>query len=364
MVIVSGGGKELGDESARLEAEIGRMAADKQVRIIGCNCIGVFDGETRLDTFFQTHERMVRPRKGPIAMITQSGTVGAAFLEAVADVGVSRFVSYGNRIDVDEADLIGWLADDEATRVIACYVEGFENGRAFLRAARRASMKKPIVIYKAGRSREGAGAAASHTGFLGGSYKVALGAFCQAGLIAVDSFEELCATARTLALQPLAKGGRIGLISNGAGTMVQCLDLAARYGLELADLRPATRDRMAGAFPAYYQVHNPVDVTGSATSADYELGMAALLEDDGTDIVMPWFVFQDTPLDEGIVDVVSRLHRSTGKPIVCGATGGDYSRWMARMIWDCGVPVHSSVRDWVAGASGLCGGKPPVPVGE
>jgi 3-hydroxypropionyl-CoA synthetase (ADP-forming) len=353
MVIVSGGGKELGGEGQEIEAEIKRRGVASGVRIVGCNCIGVFDGGSRLDTFFQIHERMARPGKGPIAMITQSGTVGAAFLEELQDIGISRFVSYGNRIDVDEADLLTWLADDDQTKVVVCYVEGLDDGRRFLAAARRASARKPVVVYKAGRTRSAASAAASHTGFLGGSYATAAGAFVQAGLIAVDSFEELCATARSLASQPRAAGPRVALISNGAGTMVQCLDLAGYFGLELAELQPDTQRLLASSYPDYYQVHNPVDITGSASSHDYAVGIEALLTDRGIDIVMPWFVFQDTPLDEGIVEVLGELSATATKPIVCGATGGEHTHRMASAIALQGVPVHRSVREWVAAARAL-----------
>jgi 3-hydroxypropionyl-CoA synthetase (ADP-forming) len=353
MVIVSGGGKELGGEGRELEDDIARLARERAVRIVGCNCIGVFDGDTRLDTFFQVHERMTRPKKGPVSMITQSGTAGAAFLEAAGDVGVNKFVSYGNRIDVDEADLFAYLANDEDTKVIACYVEGLRDGRKFLAVAREVAERKPIVIYKAGRSRQAGRAAASHTGFFGGSYGVTAGAFRQAGLIVVDSFEELCAVAETLALQPRAKGFRAAMIGNGAGPMVQALDSAQDYGLRFDSLGSRTLATLRQVYPSFYQVQNPVDLTGSATSADYEAGISALQLDENVDIVMPWFVFQDTPLDEGIVDVLERLNEAGQKPIVCGATGGDYTRKISRMIKERGVPVHGSVREWVAAARGL-----------
>ncbi len=131
LVVVSGGGKELGGERAVLEAEIRRVARDLGVRVIGPNCIGVFDGITRLDTFFQPQERMTRPPAGPVAMLSQSGTVGIAFLEDAASFGMSKFVSYGNRVDVDEADLLTFLGDDPDTGVIALYVEGSRTGAAF-----------------------------------------------------------------------------------------------------------------------------------------------------------------------------------------------------------------------------------------
>jgi 3-hydroxypropionyl-CoA synthetase (ADP-forming) len=353
MIIISGGGKELGGERKELEATIKSLAKQNDLRIIGCNCIGVFDGETRLDTFFQVHERMARPKKGPIAMLTQSGTVGASFLEAVQNVGVSKFVSYGNRIDVDEADLIAYLASDPNTEVIACYIEGLGDGRKFLSTARQVSAKKPIVVFKAGRSRQAARASISHTGFFGGTYGVSEGAFRQANLITVDSFEELLAVAKALALQPRARGPRIAMISNGAGTMVQAMDLLEEYGLEMGPLAVESVAKLDTVYPPYYLVQNPVDVTGSATSADYEIGIRTLLEDSNVDIVMPWFVFQDTPLDEGIVDVLNKLSEGYDKPILCGAVGGEYTQRISRAIEERGVPVYHSIREWMAAARGV-----------
>ena len=353
MVIVSGGGKELGGEREELEATIKRLAGEKEVRMVGPNCIGVFDSQSRLDTFFQVHERMARPRRGSIAMITQSGTVGAAFMEAVRDIGVSKFVSYGNRVDVDEADLLAYLAQDPETEVIVCYVEGFEDGRQFISTAREVVQRKPVVIFKAGRSKQAARASVSHTGFFGGSYDLCRGAFKQAGLIAVDSLEELCAVAKALALQPPARGPRVAMISNGAGTMVQAIDLLEEYGLEMIPLASPSVERLREVYPPYFVVQNPVDVTGSATSTDYEVGMETLLDDPHVDIIMPWFVFQDTPLDERIVGVLSRLSQKRQKPILCGAIGGDYTERMSRALEAEGVPVYHSVRDWMAAVGGL-----------
>lgn len=347
LVVVSGGGKELGGERQQLESRIKDLAARLGVRIIGPNCIGVFDGHSRLDTFFQVHERMLRPPYGSVAMITQSGTVGCAFLEA-AGFGVSKFVSYGNRVDVDEADLLAYLADDPDTTVIACYVEGFDRGKKFLETARRVSAQKPVLIFKAGRTQRGARASLSHTGFFGGSHKVCQGAFRQAGLIEVDSMGELLAAARALALQPEAAGPRVAMISNGAGTMVQALDLLDEYHLSMPDLSPGTVERLTAAYPGYYIVQNPIDVTGSATSHDYRLGIQALIDDPSVDVVMPWFVFQDTPLDEGIVDALAEL--SGTKPILCGAMGGPYTEQMARTIEARGVPLFDGVRPWLAAA--------------
>lgn len=352
LVVVSGGGKELGGERAALEAEVRQLAHELGVRVIGPNCIGVFDGHTRLDTFFQIQQRMIRPRPGSIAMITQSGAVGIPFLELVADLGFSKFVSYGNRADVDEADLLTYLADDPQTSLIAMYVEGFEDGRKFLEAARRVTRKKPVIIFKVGRTERAARASISHTGFFGGSYGVALGAFRQAGVVPVDSIEELVAVTKALAMQPLAKGNRVAMISNGAGTMVQGIDLLKPNGLEIPELSPESLARLRQVYPPYYVVQNPVDVTGSGTAADYEVGIETLLQDENVDIVMPWFVFQDTPLEEEIVQRLGRLNHRYDKPILVGTLGGPYTMRMSQALEAEGVPVFQGVRDWIAAARG------------
>jgi 3-hydroxypropionyl-CoA synthetase (ADP-forming) len=254
---------------------------------------------------------------------------------------------------VDEADLITYLADDPGTRVIACYVEGLADGRKFVTAAAEVSHVKPIVVYKAGRTHRAATASISHTGFFGGTCAIAAGAFRQAGLIIVDSIEELAAVSRALALQPAAAGGKIAMISNGAGTMVQAMDLMDNYGLELASPAPETLAHLRQVYPPFYVVQNPVDVTGSATSSDYEVGIEALLADPNVDVVMPWFVFQDTPLGEDIVEKLGRLSRQRIKPILCGAMGGPYTDKMSRGLEAAGVPVYHTVREWVAAAGAL-----------
>lgn len=352
MVVISGGGKELGSDGEDLEATIRRLARENDVRVVGCNCIGVLDSESHFDTFFYSPERMTRPPAGPIALITQSGTVGAVFLELLSGTGISKFVSYGNRIDVDEGDLFAYLAEDPATKVIACYIEGLDDGRKFLRAASEVSKKKPVIVFKAARSSRAAKASASHTGFLGGSHRVVEGAFRQANLISVDSIDELVAAAKSLAMQPVASGRKVGLISNGAGAFIQAIDLLADRGLQLPSLSDAATAKLKAEYPSYYLVQNPVDVTGSATSEDYEKGIGALLEDPNIDIVMPWFVFQNSPLDESIVEVLRRLNRA-GKPIVCGAMGGSYTAKMSEAIEAEGVPVFHSIRDWVSAAQAL-----------
>jgi 3-hydroxypropionyl-CoA synthetase (ADP-forming) len=263
-------------------------------------------------------------------------------------------VSYGNRVDVDEGDLVAYLAGDRETSVIGSYIEGLGDGRKFLEASRRAiEAGKPVVVFKTGRTRQSAQASVSHTGAYGGSYRVYEGVMRQHGVVLADSFHELYASCEALALQPPARGNRAAMLSNGAGPMVNALDHFPGKGLELVRLGRNSVKAMRDHFSFFYLVENPVDVTGSATAADYEYVVKTLMDDDAVDIIMPFFVFQDTPLDESIVERLAALGGFRAKPIVCCAAGGDYTLRMSDALRRRGIPVYPDVARWVAAASAL-----------
>ena len=222
MVIISGGGKELGGERADIEQQIKELSNQLKIRIIGPNCIGIFNGENRLDCAFQGHHRMLRPRNGEVAFLSQSGTVGIAFMETSDAFGMSKMISYGNRSDVDEADMIWYLSEDPQTKVIGLYVEGLGDGRKFINTAKNVirEKNKPIVVFKNGRTDRGAKQAASHTGSLGGSYNIVKGSFDQVGIISVDSYEELTGSLKALTWQPIPKGNKVAMVTNGAGPII------------------------------------------------------------------------------------------------------------------------------------------------
>jgi len=354
IVIVSGGFKEVGPEGAELQRKTVEIARKYGMRVIGPNCIGIFDGETRLDTFFQSRERMLRPPKGNIAFLTQSGTFGCAFLEWAAEdgVGISKFVSYGNRADVDESDLIRYLGEDPDTKVIAIYAESISNGRKFMEVCRDVSKRKPIVVLKSGRTEQGSKAAVSHTGSLAGSYKVISSAFKQCGVIEVRTFEELYDVSKALSMLPPAAGPRIAMVTNGAGPCVMATDEIVSRGMMLAEYSKKTLEELRKRLPSYALVGNPVDLTGSATKKDYEISMRLLLEDLAVDILMVFFVFQDTPLEDDIVEVVPRM-KEYGKPILAVASGGPYTKKQSKELEKRGIPVFSSPERAVAAARAL-----------
>lgn len=355
ILIISGGGKELGGERAEAERRIKELAEKYDMRVIGPNCIGMFNAENRFDAAFQGHVRMIRPPLGPVSFLTQSGTIGISFMESAESFGMSKMISYGNRADVDEADMIWYLAHDPNTKVIGLYVEGFGDGRKFANTARRVikELGKPIVIWKSGRTQRGAKQAVSHTGSMGGSYAVVKGALKQAGVILVDSYQELVGTLKALAWQPAAKGNRVALVSNGIGPVISAIDHFERLGLEVAQISESTLKAFKEHYPPTFVIGNPLDVTGSATSSDYKFAIEKFMEDPNVDIIMPWFVFQDDPLDEGIVDVLAELNKDKKKPILAGAIGGQYTAKMVKAIESKGIPFYNEIIPWVRAAAAL-----------
>ena len=355
MVIISGGGKELGGERAEIEQEIKKLSQELGIRIIGPNCIGVFNGENRLDCAFQGHARMVRPKNGKVSFLSQSGTVGIAFMETSDTFGTSKMISYGNRSDVDEADMIWYLAQDPNTDVIGLYVEGLGDGRKFIDTAKRviSEHKKPVVVFKNGRTTRGAVQAASHTGSLGGSFGVVKGAFEQSGIISVDSYEELTGSLKALTWQPAPSGNKVAMVTNGAGPIIAAIDRFEDLGLKLANLSQETLNSFKEHYPATYVLGNPLDVTGSASADDYKFAIQAFMDDPNVDIIMPWFVFQDDPLEEKIVDVLAEFQNLKLKPILVGAMGGPFTRKIAAEIESKNIPVYDFVSTWSTAAGTL-----------
>jgi 3-hydroxypropionyl-CoA synthetase (ADP-forming) len=357
VVIVSGGGKELGGDRAAMEAEVKELSLKHKIRVIGPNCIGMFNAANRLDCAFQGQERMVRSKLGNVAFFSQSGTMGISMLESADVFGLSKMISFGNRSDVDEADMIWYAANDPQTKVIGLYVEGFGDGRKFINTAKRVMKEKnkPIIIWKSGRTEAGAKQAASHTGSLGGSNAIIMGAFKQAGIISVDSYQELVGVLKALAWQPPAKGNRVAMTSNGAGPMIGGIDQLERSGLTIGKLSPELLKKMKERFPPTVPIHNgnPADVGGGANADDYRFVIQQFLDEKNIDIAMPWFVFQDDPLEETIVEYLAELSNKKQKPILAGGNGGPYTEKMTKLIEANNIPVYSDLRTWVAAASAL-----------
>jgi acyl-CoA synthetase (NDP forming) len=258
--------------------------------MIGPNCMGIIntDPDVRLNATFSP----TTPPDGRVAFLTQSGALGLAILEHVQelDLGLSTFVSVGNKADVSGNDLLQYWADDRRTDVILLYLESFGNPRRFAQLARRVAERKPIVAVKSGRSRSGARAAASHTGALATNDAVVDALFRQAGIIRTSTVEELFDVAALLAHQPVPTGPRVAVLSNAGGLAILAADACEAQGLQLASLSDATVRRLRMLLPPAASVSNPVDMLASATPEQYRCATKQLLADEQVDSLLVIFV--------------------------------------------------------------------------
>ncbi len=292
-VIISGGFSETGEDGARLEREV-REASQGRVRILGPNCIGVYNAFNGLDTFFIPQGRMERPRAGPIALISQSGAVAAAILDWAArkGIGVGIAVNYGNKLDINEAELLEALAGNEDLRVVVMYVEGGlkypgGEGRRLLETMRRVTRVKPVIVYKAGRSKSSGRAVKSHTAALAGNYEIYRAMLRQAGAIEVNNLMDALEVAKALATQPLPRGNRVLIITDsGGGAGVQAVDNVESVGLVVPELPQEVRSTLAKSLPPFASTANPIDLTGSATDAMYKFVLDTVLPTGHIDMAL------------------------------------------------------------------------------
>ncbi len=345
VIIVSGGFSEIGRSD--LEGEVKRIGKKYKMRIIGPNCIGVFDAFSQVDTLFMPRYRLERPRNGRISFVSQSGAVGSAILDwaAAKGFGFSKFISYGNAVDVDEVDLLRYLEKDKTTRVIGMYIEGTRRGRELYETLRRITKKKPVIAIKGGRTESGSRAASSHTGALAGSAKVWEAMLKQSGVIVAGDIRQMFNYARVLAEQPLPKGRRVGVITNGGGFGVIASDAIEKHGLELANLEKKTIAKIRKHVPEYAVVKNPVDLVGDADAQRYEVALDALMDDPNVDIILVLILFQTAGVQSEIIDVVANKSDLKKKPIIAFSAGGEFTTLHMRMLEKVGVPVFDSLEE-------------------
>jgi len=346
-IVISGGFKEIGDDGAKLEEKLVEISQKHGIRLIGPNCMGVFDSTSMVDTLFIPRYRLGRPPKGKVAFISQSGASGIAFLDWAAGerIGISKFVSYGNAADVSEADLLEFLVNDEETKVIAMYLEGIKEGREFVEAASELTKTKPVLVLKSGSTSAGARAALSHTGVLAGSDEIFDAVVRQTGIIRVYDWEEMFDLARVLALQPAAKGNRVAVITNGGGAGVMVSDEIEKLGLKLADLDEKTTAGLKATFPSHVIVRNPIDLTGDADNERYRVAIEAALGDKFVDALLLVCIPHTPAVDlESFVDMVVDSSGKSGKPLVVCLPGGRVSLEIRELFEDYGIPTYPTPR--------------------
>lgn len=338
-IVISAGFKELGPNGAKLERSVRDRARQYGIAMIGPNCFGMINTDplVSLNTTFGR----VMPLHGNIAFISQSGAVGVNALEyAVSEeVGLSKFVSIGNKADINENDLLAYLKDDDETDVICLYLEDLVAPREFMRIAREITSDptrpKPILAIKAGRTSEGAKAASSHTGALAGSDEAYNAFFAQSRILRVETINELFAKAAALAYQPAPAGPRVAVLTNAGGVGIMATDACISNGLKMAQLAPETVERMRPHLPPTAAVGNPVDVIGDADEKRYRAALEAIAADPNVDGLIP--IWTPTLMAESvdIARVIAEVGSATNKPVLaCIQTMGDNTEIRRALLKD------------------------------
>jgi acetyl coenzyme A synthetase (ADP forming)-like protein len=316
LVVISAGFAETGSEGTARQDQLLALVRAHGARLIGPNCLGISVASPNLNATFAG--RAAPP--GNIGFSSQSGALGLALLEAAVTrgLGLSAFISIGNKADVSSNDLLEWWEDDDTTEAILLYVESFGNPRRFGRLARRVARRKPILALKSGTSASGQRAATSHTAALAGSEAAVNALFRQAGVTRAGSLEELIDTVGLLSSQPRLSGRSVGILTNAGGLGILCADACEAVGLELPPLGDATVAALRGALPAEASVANPVDMLGGATAETYAAMLPHLVADSRLGAVIVLFVPAVSATADEVAEAVERAARSAGsdKPIL------------------------------------------------
>lgn len=345
IVVISAGFKEMGHEGVEREKELTKQVQAAGIPLVGPNCLGVINPESgvRLNASFASKICA----EGSLAFVSQSGALCTSVLDfaEARQMGFSKFISFGNKADVKEVDLLEYLADDPKTKVIALYLEDISDGKKFIEIANKIFWEKgkPILCLKSGRSAEGAKAVSSHTGSLAGSDQVYNALLRQAGVQRVDSIEELFDNASLYTTQPLPKGNRLAIITNAGGPGIMATDAAVKAGLKLAQLSDETKDKLRNSdkIPEAASLRNPVDVIGDAKSDRYEVAVRTIMLDPDVDMGLVIVTPQSMTDSDNIGANIPKAVQDIGKPVVCAFMGAaDVAKGVETLVAN-GVPNYS-----------------------
>lgn len=337
-IIFSAGFGEIGGDGSLREKELSGLITKFDLKVIGPNCLGVVNGNSGFNASFAD-----TPPGGNVAVISQSGAIGSATIDwsRHAGVGFSKFVSLGNKTDITENDLLEYLADDPTTDVILMYLEMFSDGHKFRELVTKISKKKPVVVLKSGTSEAGTAAIASHTGSLAGSDTGADAALRQSGAIRAHSVEEFFQLARTLSWQPIPEGNRVAVITNAGGPGVIATDEVEHFpSLKMAELAPATHEKLKTSLPTTANTHNPVDVIGDALSDRYAAAFDAIGEDPGVDVVLAVLTPQSMTQPEETATALAAMQKKYPEKLVLASwMGGDRVQNGIKKLHDSHIPT-------------------------
>jgi acetyltransferase len=344
-IVVSAGFSETGAEGAELEERIRRVLRDSPMRVLGPNCLGVIRPTVGLNASFLT----IEPEAGNIALISQSGALGTGMLDwAVSThVGFSLFASVGGMVNVDFADLIDFLGEDEQTRSILVYMESIGNARRFMSAARGFARNKPIIVLKPGRYAESAAVALSHTGSMAGGDEIYEAAFRRVGVVRVHEVADLFHAAAVLDSSRLPKGADVAIVTNAGGLGVMATDALIEHGGALANLSGGAMERLNAVLPPYWSHANPIDVLGDAGSDRFVAAIETCLEEPNINGILLIYTPQGNARPDDMARRVSELVAGSTKPVIAVLMGGETVREGRRIFNETGVPVYETPEDAV-----------------
>jgi len=320
VVVISSGFKEIGNQ--KIEDELALICQQKNITLIGPNCLGVINPEINLNASFASK----MPEKGSIAFISQSGALCTAVLDyaQMLGIGFSKFLSTGNKALTDELEIIKYLSEDDQTKVIAMYVESMSDAQEVINISRllaKAANPKPIIVLKSGTTQEGSQAISSHTGSLSGADSAYQALFRQAGIIRADSIRELFEYAQTFAQNKISKVDNVAIITNAGGPGVLTTDEVSTHQLHLAKLSESTITQLKSFLPEAANTHNPVDLLGDAASDRYQKSLQLLIADSQVDAVIVILTPQSMTEIEATAQAIVQIQKTTTKPIVVSFMG-------------------------------------------
>ena len=349
VVVISAGFKETGAEGLELEKALCARVREVGMPLIGPNCLGVINTDPIVSMNAAFGRSM--PAAGNLAFLSQSGALCTSVLSYAAErkMGFSKFVSFGNKADVDEIDLLEYLAHDPKTDVIAMYLEDVTNGRRFIEKVGQIFWEtgKPMLCLKSGRSAEGAKAVSSHTGSLAGSDSVYDALLIQSGVQRVDTIAELFDYAQLYTTQPLPRGCRVAIITNAGGPGIMATDAAVRHGLKLSELTDDTKERLKLSLPATASLRNPIDVIGDARSDRYKAAVRTVLEDPNVDMGLVILTPQSMTDIEETAAVVPECIHDIKKPVAAAFMGAADVAPGVAILQKAGIPNYAFPEDAV-----------------
>jgi acyl-CoA synthetase (NDP forming) len=366
VIVESAGFGEMDASGARVEEQMTKLARRTGIRIMGPNSVGTINTLTRFDASLGRLHKLFLPGtdivSGNVGFICQTGLITGVYLPLInSELGISKAACLGNKCDVDESDMLEYLSADPQTRIIAMYLESIKDGRRFMEISRRIVKEKPVLVFKSAVTGQGARASATHTGSIAGEDRVYDAAFRQAGVIRVQSFEQLWDFAQAFVYSTLPAGNRVAIVNLAGSGCVTAVDACIRHGLEIAELSTATVEKIGKIYPDWWHVRSPVDVWTAVELSGFEVAFTtatrAVMEDDNVDAVVVVMGAIDWVPGKSVPELFREIRTHfPQKPLMVVSPLGDRQIYagMCRGFQSLGIPSYTSDEAAIAALAALC----------